>query len=652
MTDITLPAAWDNTTKAATAFQKLEDMPAAADVAKISELEYRTLVAPAGLDDYTAYINALSAYNIYIPDGSWPFKGSVTFLNDVKCDGVLVASGSGGDLPRVIIGNQYVQNTVVAATLTGLTRGSTKITGLNSKKGQILTITSTEVASKRFGLTDEYVKEEVCVITTDSGEIWPPLMHTYTNTALMTVTVCNMPSQSSVGGLNIKGEYIGVDNDVLTIFRHNVKIEGLRLIADDSQNALSYQGCHVIGCFDVTIKNPVIAGFLNTGAAPSRLGYGINNRRSSWIKINDGVMYNNKHSVDALNSKSILVNGGVYTAADGYPIGAHYADGMEVSGATLNCLTYGGVGYSGGNLKVKGNIINGCDFVVSLRNDLPELYGVVDVQNNDIAFNGTSDQAFFGSNTISDNYSTYFGRTISWPTFVNIKSNRYTTASSLLRVARLNPKKFLRTVISRLNFEDNKVSSGTKSAKFLSTSNTPDGLEFTVSNSFSSSVNPSVNIKNNDMLATFLIYLAADNDTTATYKYDLKVENSGEIDYRVDVNSVAAHSQVRGGLLQARTATTLIGGDTVRTPSFYYNFSNIIISASATVWRPINKIKLKDSEFLGEIVYTSDGNNPQNNNTSRNNMFIYSDGNVAPTASSSANLPTLNGHFDAAIYQI
>jgi len=32
MTDITLPAAWDNTTKAATAFQKLEDLPSANDV--------------------------------------------------------------------------------------------------------------------------------------------------------------------------------------------------------------------------------------------------------------------------------------------------------------------------------------------------------------------------------------------------------------------------------------------------------------------------------------------------------------------------------------------------------------------------------------------------------------------------------------------
>jgi hypothetical protein len=627
-------------------------MPDAEDVAKISEQEYRTLVAPAGLDDYTSHINALSDEKVFIPDGDWPFKGTITFLSDVKCDGVLVASGSGSDLPRVVIGNEYVQTTIDATTLSGLTRGSEKIIGLDNKKGQVLTIKSTEVASKRFGLTDEYVKEEVCVITTDSGEIWPPLMHTYTDTSLMTVTVCAMPSQSSVSGLNIKGEYVGVDNDVLTITRHNVKIGGLRLIAEDSQNALSYQGCHVIGCFDVTIENPIIAGFLNAGATPSRLGYGINNRRSSWIKIDDGVMYNNKHSVDALNSKSILVNGGVYTAADGYPVGAHYADGMEIKEATLNCGGNSAVGFSGGSVSVNNCALNDCNIVVALRNDVPELFGVVKIYENEIKFTGVSEQSFFGCNTITDNYSTYFGRTLSYPTFVNIKSNRYSTASSLLRVVRLNPKKFLRTVIGSLNFEDNKVSSGNKSVKFLSTSNTPSGLEFTVSNSFSSSVNPVITIKNNDMLATFLIYLAADNDTTATYKYDLKVENSGEMDYRVDVDSVAAHSQFGGGLLQARTATTLIGGDTIRTPSFYYNFSNVIISASATVWRPINKIKLKDSEFLGEIVYTSDGNNPQNNNTSRNNMFIYSNGNIAPAAANPANLPALNGHFDAAIYQI
>jgi hypothetical protein len=42
MTDITLPAAWDTTAKAATAFQKLDDMPAAANVANAVHKSNRT----------------------------------------------------------------------------------------------------------------------------------------------------------------------------------------------------------------------------------------------------------------------------------------------------------------------------------------------------------------------------------------------------------------------------------------------------------------------------------------------------------------------------------------------------------------------------------------------------------------------------------
>jgi len=633
-------------------YEYVGELPAAADVAKISEQEYRTLVAPAGLDDYTSYINALSDKKVFIPDGNWPFKGTITFLSDVKCAGVLVASGSGSDLPRVVIGNEYVQTTIDAATLSGLTRGSEKIIGLDNKKGQVLTIKSTEVASKRFGLTDEYVKEEVCVINSDNGDVWPPLMYTYTDTSLMTVTVCPMPPASKIDGLNIKGEYVGVDNDTLTISRHNITINSLRLIADDSQSALSYQGCHIAGCFDVTVNNPVIAGFRNIGASPTRLGYGINNRRSSFIKINSGVMYNNKHSIDALNSKSILINGGEYTATDAYPVGAHYADGLEVTGATLNCLANSAVGFSGGSVSVNNCDIRSCDIVIALRNDVPELFGIANIYQNEISFVGTSEQSFFGCNTISDNYALFFGRKIEWPRAINVTDNKYSTAGDLLRVTRLNTKNYSRSMIGGLTFENNKLLPlSTKSVSYLTTSVVANTVEFNISDYASSSVDPELVIKNNDSKNTLTVYIQSSNDTTATYKFSMTVENSGAMDYRVDVDSLKMFHQEKGVVNQIRTATVLTGGDTVRTETFFYELDNVKFKAATTLWKSTNRIIAKNSEFLGDVNLSTDSNNPQTIANTRNELFIYSNGNRAPAGADPARLPTLNDHFDATIWQ-
>jgi hypothetical protein len=331
-------------------------------------------------DDATAIQNAANAAKtkkstLYIPSGDYYLGKSISIYTSVNSQGRFVVKNS-SSTPSITIARSVAGVTVPASSLSGLTRGSSKITGLNGYAGGTVVLKSSEVLIRRWqGSTESpaYTKNDASVITSSDGSISPALDCTYSDKSKLTVTVYPKEDPITITGLSVKtmGDTKNYSYSVW-VKRSNVTFKNITL-NNTSTSGSPEGGMYLVDCTDVTINNPVISGYFGSGDK-----YGICMGITANLVVDGGNIKDVRHGITGRHSKNVIIRNGTY-AGSVSGVDNHWGNNFLIENAVIDGNS--GVSYSGTDITVRNckllNTIN----VFTLRNDTPEIMGKVLVEN-------------------------------------------------------------------------------------------------------------------------------------------------------------------------------------------------------------------------------------------------------------------------------
>lgn len=344
---------------------------------------------------------------MYIPPGTYKItaaamtakygRRSLDLSCDIECEGKLTweVSASPNSTPYVEVQWQKSAVTVNPATVGGMTKGSTQITGLPSGYiGGTVIIDSDEELIKRVWAVDPFYKMEASFITGNSGQIWPPLMHTYDTAQIGAGGLVIQPPEKPLEINGLWLEATGVPSQAVYLllnYKDNVTYNDLKLV-QESAPSVPLDGAYGIvvrGC-GITLNNPIITG-QNSGGTD---GYGVMSARSANLTINNPYMVgSDSHAITGGGDKRVRVNGG-YCATDAPTnpaIDSHWGSDMVIDGTKID----GGVAYAGEDITIRNATYVNCIRLLLVRSDSPELTGDVLIENCTIEDAYYADSAIF-----------------------------------------------------------------------------------------------------------------------------------------------------------------------------------------------------------------------------------------------------------------
>ncbi|MGI6436203.1 MAG: glycosyl hydrolase family 28-related protein [Syntrophomonadaceae bacterium] len=331
-------------------------------------------------DDAAAIQNAANAarsnkYTLYIPSGDYYLGKSIYIYTSVNCEGRFVIKNS-TSTPSITIARSVTGVNIPASSLSGLTRGSSKITGLNGYAGGTVVLKSSEVLIRRWqGSTESpaYTKNDASVITSTYGSISPALDCTYSDTSQLTVTVYPKEDPITITGLSVRliGDTKNYSYSVW-VKRSNVTFKNITL-NNTSAVGSPEGGMYLVDCTNVTINNPVISGYVGSGDK-----YGICMGITANLTVDGGKITDARHGITGRHSKNVIIRNGTYTGTVS-GVDNHWGNNFLVE----NCIIDGnsGVSYAGTDITVRNCQLLNCINIFTLRNDTPEIIGEVVVEN-------------------------------------------------------------------------------------------------------------------------------------------------------------------------------------------------------------------------------------------------------------------------------
>lgn len=378
-----------------------------------------------GVTDDTDAINACAEFardnggTVYFPAGKGKIAGKIIIYGSLTCDGEVVMHG--GDVASIEI--QKSSPAVELQGLSGLTKGTVRISGLPDKAAGTLFLQNTnEAIINRYAGTGEqqaaYYKAEVSPVSL-VGVLKYPLANTYVYEGAVTALFEHDEKPIDVSGLRVT--IVGDARTTPTqskvfVNRSNVTINDLEVYNLSSVE----QGLPVVvrNSSNVEFNRPKISGFYHSAG-----GYGIMAVHTADVRVRDADISEVRHAISGQKNKALQITGGKYEGG----IDDHWTYGMSVSGVTSIVRSeqpdISHIHTAGhGDVTVRDCTLIGGMSVMSIRSDTPELDGAVRLEGINWRTDVT-DSTLYGIRYYSTNLPAYdYGRPYLWaPHLVSFK---------------------------------------------------------------------------------------------------------------------------------------------------------------------------------------------------------------------------------------
>jgi polygalacturonase len=310
---------------------------------------------------------------LIIPAGNYLIKSRVRLYTSVECQGTLIIEN--GSFASVTVSRWAKMAKLQPTALTGFSRGSTRLTGLNGYAGGTLILKSTEKLINREEWGSDYTKNDTSEITSSDGSISPALDCTYNDLAQLTIIVYEYEKPIIISGLRVesKGNLPGKGRLVYCV-RSNVTFNN-PVIANTSKIGTAGCGLNIYDSTNVTVNNPVITNFQPQGGD----GYGIALGNDGNISIYNGKITEcSNHAITGRQDKNVLVKGGTYSGHIS-PLDNHWGNTFVIENATL--IGDSGVTYAGTDITVRNCKFVNCINIIGIRTDTPNITGHVIIDN-------------------------------------------------------------------------------------------------------------------------------------------------------------------------------------------------------------------------------------------------------------------------------
>lgn len=358
------------------------------------------------------------------------------------------------------------QTGTVVTGITGLTEGSTKLTGLPAAPpGSWLLIESSEELIKDTS-AGFYVKQEVAVVADILGGLASPLMSTY---AAPTITLFLPEAPLVVGELSISGDGATISNtshNLIEVYRRSARVSGLN-VSGIPNNGTQIKLNQVVGC---NLKCPKMTG--GTGGN----GYGVLAFMTENLMITDPAISNCRHAYAARHDKNTMILGGSMAEI----IDSHYGQNLVVIGCTL----IGQIQFAGRDCSFTLGQHTPKDYCIRIRNTSPELKGRVRYEGNTVNLDSMvmagTHFAYITSGLSSGTFD--FGRNLKQPDLVTIKGNTLNVISMPTNISyarMLTAQGFAYSLGTRYEIEGNKRTDETKTIDILAGFVKADNVDFT-----------------------------------------------------------------------------------------------------------------------------------------------------------------------------
>lgn len=366
------------------------------------------------------------------------------------------------------------QTGTVITGVTGLTEGSTKLTGLPAvAPGSWLLIESTDELIKDTS-AGAYVKQEVVVIADILGGLASPLNTTYSSP---TITLFTPEPSLVVKGLSIKGDGVEITNtshNLVEVYRRSAKVEDLTVSGVPNQGSQIKFNQSVL----CTLTSPNIVGHTLGN------GYGVLAFMTENLFIENPSIKNCRHAYAARHDKNTFIAGGTMSEI----IDTHWGQNLIVS----KCNIVGQIQCAGRDVSVTDCQHTPKDYCIRIRNTSPELKGKVVYAGNTVNLDSSvmlsTHFAYITSGLSSGTFT--FGRNLVQPSLVIIKNNHLNVISmptNITYARMLTAQGFAYSLPTRYEIEGNTRTDYTKTIDILTGFVKADNVDFTV--------NPSVYVR-------------------------------------------------------------------------------------------------------------------------------------------------------------
>lgn len=358
------------------------------------------------------------------------------------------------------------QTGTVVTGITGLTEGSTKLSGLPAAPpGSWLLIESSEELIKDTS-ADFYVKQEVAVVADILGGLASPLMSTY---AAPTITLFLPEVPLVVGELSIAGDGVTITNsahNLIEVYRRSARVAGMNVSGIPNEGS-QIKFNQTVGC---NLKSPKMTG--GTGGN----GYGVLAFMTENLMITDPAISNCRHAYAARHDKNTMILGGSMAEI----IDSHYGQNLVVIG----CNLIGQIQFAGRDCSFTNGQHTPKDYCIRIRNTSPELKGRVRYEGNTVNLDSTvmagTHFAYLTSGLSAGTFD--FGRNLKQPDLVTIKGNVLNIISMPANISysrMLTAQGFAYSLGTRYEIEGNTRTDTTKTIDILAGFVKADNVDFT-----------------------------------------------------------------------------------------------------------------------------------------------------------------------------
>ena len=311
--------------------------------------------------------------SLLIPAGNYLLRERVRFYTSVDCQGTFIME-NGNNNASIVVSRWGKFTKIPPEKLSGLSRGSTQIKGLEGTPGSTVVIKSAEKLINREQWGSDYNKEDTVEITGSGGMISPALDAAYKGLSGVTVTVYE-DAPIIISNLKVQtvGDTAGNSHLVFCV-RSNVTFKNPRIV-NSSEKGTAGCGLHIYDSINVDVINPVIANFKPPGGD----GYGMALGSTANINILEGNITDcSNHAITGRQDKNVLVKGGIYEGGIS-ALDDHWGNQFSVQDAVL--IGDSGITYAGTDIKIVNCEFRECINILAVRTDTPVLMGSVTMEN-------------------------------------------------------------------------------------------------------------------------------------------------------------------------------------------------------------------------------------------------------------------------------
>ncbi len=362
------------------------------------------------------------------------------------------------------------------------------------------------------------------------------------------------------------------------------------------------------------------------------------------MNINDTRITECRRPVANRFDKNTWVRRGFYRSSGAVScIDSHWGDGVHVREIQGYCKGKSALDFAGYNASVKDCELLDVLYVIGNRPDTPVWGGSIVAENNNIKSTRAL-FAYFGSQSIGEDYSGAFDWVLPWPNLMQARNNTVNITDSNWSMLRLNDSRFDRTQIGKILIEENNYLNDVRPTGLVQL-----GCRALDTHPDYVAEKASIIIRHERFAEGSGSGVLDIEQHGATWKWNVTLENVADLYFRLDCD-VASKVKIDGGnFIGARTKTFRSESDPDRVQTFYFELNRVNIASSALLYSSANQIIAFGCIFeSGSLTYSMDSSDSKPISTDRYTAFVSSMSNIALKPISNVGLlPPLDGWVNA-----